>query len=161
MRKVLITLASILAVVGIILLNALTFSSRYAKMIETTVTITSVDDSFMGKKMKEFFAREDLEEKLSHEMEGLPLFPTHPEYHEELASLIVSLGRDASWNRSAAREGTTMADIVSASPFQKRKPFSGKTASGKAFRKGALNPSPTQTNPTSASASSQAGKKDR
>lgn len=50
MRKVLITLASILAVVGIILLNALTFSSRYAKMMETTVTITSVDDSFMGEK---------------------------------------------------------------------------------------------------------------
>lgn len=46
--------------------------------------------------MKEFFAREDLEEKLAHEMEGLPLFPNHPEYHEELASLIVSLGRDAS-----------------------------------------------------------------
>lgn len=96
MRKVLITLASILAVVGIILLNALTFSSRYAKMMETTVTITSVDDSFMGKKMKEFFARKDLEEKLAHEMEGLPLFPNHPEYHEELASLIVSLGQDAS-----------------------------------------------------------------
>lgn len=96
MRKVLITLASILAVVGIILLNALTFSSRYAKMMETTITITSADDSFIGKKMKEFFARKDLEEKLAHEMEGLPLFPNHPEYHEELASLIVSLGRDAS-----------------------------------------------------------------
>ena len=46
--------------------------------------------------MKEFFAREDLEEKLAHEMESLPLFPDHPEYHEELASLAVSLGRDTS-----------------------------------------------------------------
>lgn len=96
MRKVLITLASILAVAGIILLNALTFSGRYARMMETSITVTSADDSFIGKKMKEFFAREDLEEKLAHEMESLPLFPDHPEYHEELASLIVSLGRKAS-----------------------------------------------------------------
>lgn len=96
MRKVLITLASILAVAGIILLNALTFSGRYARMMETSITVTSADDSFIGKKMKEFFAREDLEEKLAHEMESLPLFPDHPEYHEELASLIVSLGREAS-----------------------------------------------------------------
>ena len=93
MRKVLITLASILAVAGIILLNALTFSGRYARMMETSITVTSADDSFIGKKMKEFFAREDLEEKLAHEMESLPLFPNHPEYHEELASLAVSLGR--------------------------------------------------------------------
>lgn len=96
MRKVLITLVSILAVAGIILLNALTFSGRYARMMETSITVTSADDSFIGKKMKEFFAREDLEEKLAHEMESLPLFPDHPEYHEELASLIVSLGREAS-----------------------------------------------------------------
>lgn len=96
MRKVLITLASILAVAGIILLNALTFSGRYARMMETSITVTSADDSFIGKKMKEFFAREDLEEKLAHEMESLPLFPDHPEYHEELANLIVSLGREAS-----------------------------------------------------------------
>lgn len=96
MRKVLITLASILAVAGIILLNALTFSGRYARMMETSITVTSADDSFIGKKMKEFFAREDLEEKLAHEMESLPLFPDHPEYHEELAGLIVSLGREAS-----------------------------------------------------------------
>ena len=73
MRKVLITLASILAVAGIILLNALTFSGRYARMMETSITITSADNSFIGKKMKEFFAREDLEEKLAHEMESLPL----------------------------------------------------------------------------------------
>ena len=84
MRKVLITLASILAVAGIILLNALTFSGRYARMMETSITVTSADDSFIGKKMKEFFAREDLEEKLAHEMESLPLFPDHPEYHEHL-----------------------------------------------------------------------------
>lgn len=96
MRKVLITLASILAVAGIILLNALTFSGRYARMMETSITVTSADDSFIGKKMKEFFAREDLEEKLAHEMESLPLFPDHPEYYEELASLAVSLGRDTS-----------------------------------------------------------------
>lgn len=96
MRKVLITLASILAVVGIILLNALTFSTRYARMMETSITVTSADNSFIGKKMKEFFAREDLEEKLARELDTLPLFPTHPEYEEELASLIVSLGRDAS-----------------------------------------------------------------
>ena len=96
MRKVLITLASILAVAGIILLNALTFSGRYARMMETSITVTSADNSFIGKKMKEFFAREDLEEKLAHEMESLPLFPDHPVYHEELASLIVSLGREAS-----------------------------------------------------------------
>lgn len=96
MKKVLITLASILAVVGIILLNALTFSTRYARMMETSITVTSADNSFIGKKMKEFFAREDLEEKLAHEMESLPLFPDHPEYHEELASLAVSLGRDTS-----------------------------------------------------------------
>ena len=96
MRKVLITLASILAVAGIILLNALTFSGRYARMMETSITVTSADDSFIGKKMKEFFARENLEEKLAHEMESLPLFPDHPEYHEELASLAVSLGRDTS-----------------------------------------------------------------
>lgn len=75
MRKVLITLASILAVAGIILLNALTFSGRYARMMETSITITSADNSFIGKKMKEFFAREDLEEKLAHEMESLPPFP--------------------------------------------------------------------------------------
>ena len=61
MRKVLITLVSILAVAGIILLNALTFSGRYARMMETSITVTSADDSFIGKKMKEFFAREDLE----------------------------------------------------------------------------------------------------
>lgn len=96
MRKVLITLASILAVAGIILLNALTFSGRYARMMETSITVTSADNSFIGKKMKEFFAREDLEEKLAHEMESLPLFPDHPEYHEELASLAVSLGHDTS-----------------------------------------------------------------
>ena len=96
MRKVLITLASILAVAGIILLNALTFSGRYARMMETSITVTSADDSFIGKKMKEFFAREDLEEKLAHEMQSLPLFPTPPEYLEDLADLIVSLGREAS-----------------------------------------------------------------
>ena len=96
MRKVLITLASILAVVGIILLNALTFSTRYARMMETSITVTSADNSFIGKKMKEFFARENLEEKLARELDTLPLFPAHPEYEEELASLIVSLGRDAS-----------------------------------------------------------------
>ena len=96
MRKVLITLASILAVVGIILLNALTFSTRYARMMETSITVTSADNSFIGKKMKEFFAREDLEEKLARELDTLPLFPAHPEYEEELASLIVFLGRDAS-----------------------------------------------------------------
>lgn len=79
MRKVLITLASILAVAGIILLNALTFSGRYARMMETSITVTSADESFIGKKMKEFFAREDLEEKLAHEMESLSLFPDHPE----------------------------------------------------------------------------------
>lgn len=96
MRKVLITLASILAVVGIILLNALTFSTGYARMMETSITVTSADNSFIGKKMKEFFARENLEEKLARELDTLPLFPAHPEYEEELASLIVSLGRDAS-----------------------------------------------------------------
>lgn len=96
MKKVLIILASLLAVVGIILLNALTFSSRYARMMETTITVKSADASFFGKEMKAFFQREDLEEKLSAQLEALSLFPDHPSWNEELASLIVSTGRDVS-----------------------------------------------------------------
>lgn len=96
MKKVLITLASLLAIVGIILLNALTFSSRYARMTETTITVKSADTSFLGKEMKAFFQREDLEEKLASQLEDLSLFPNHPSWNEELAGLIVSTGRNVS-----------------------------------------------------------------
>ena len=96
MKKVLITLASLLAIVGIILLNALTFSSRYARMTETTITVKSADTSFLGKEMKVFFQRENLEEKLTSQLEDLSLFPNHPSWNEELAGLIVSTGRNVS-----------------------------------------------------------------
>lgn len=161
MRKVLITLAFILAVAGIILLNALTFSGRYARMMETSITVTSADDSFIGKKMKEFFAREDLEEKLAHEMESLPLFPDHPEYHEELASLAVSLGRDTSLEQVRCQGAATTADTASHSPCPKKNFNYGKTALRKIFRKTGSHPSPTGTAPTSASANSPAGRKNR
>ena len=156
MRKVLITLASILAVVGIILLNALTFSTRYARMMETSITVTSADNSFIGKKMKEFFARENLEEKLARELDTLPLFPAHPEYEEELASLIVSLGRDASLEqvRCQGRRyygGYRVRLLLPREEFQL----------WKVFRKTGSHPSPTGTAPTSASANSPAGKKNR
>lgn len=135
MRKVLITLASILAVAGIILLNALTFSGRYARMMETSITVTSADDSFIGKKMKEFFAREELEEKLAHEMESLPLSLI---IRNTMKSWLVSLslweGRPL-WSRSAAREDTTTADIASAFPFPLTRGLCGKTAFGKASLK--------------------------
>ena len=96
MKKVIITVASLLAIVGIILLNALTFSSRYARMMETTITVKSADSTFMGKEMKAFFQREDLEEKLAAQLEDLALFPGHPSWNKELAHLIVSTGQDVS-----------------------------------------------------------------
>lgn len=96
MKKVLITIASLAAVIGIILLNALTFSGRYARMMETSITITTADSSFLGQKMKEFFARDDLKEKLTNELDALPLFPGHHDWHEELASQAVAAGQEAS-----------------------------------------------------------------
>lgn len=78
--------------------------------------------------MKEFFAREDLEEKLARELDPLPLFPAHPEYEEELASLIVSLGRDASLEQVRCQGAATTAATASASCCPGRNFNYGKTA---------------------------------
>lgn len=96
MKKVLITIAVLAAVVGTILLNALTFSSRYARLMETTIAVKPADSTFIGKEMKSFFQREDLEEKLAAQLEDLSLFPDNPSWNEELAALIVSTGKEVS-----------------------------------------------------------------
>lgn len=161
MRKVLITLASILAVAGIILLNALTFSGRYARMMETSITVTSADDSFIGKKMKEFFAREDLEEKLAHEMESLPLSLIIRNTMKSWLPLQSPWAVIHLWSRYAARAAATTAATASHSPCPKKNFNYGKTALRKIFRKTGSHPSPTGTAPTSASANSPAGRKNR
>lgn len=96
MRKFLITIAVILGIAGTILLNALTFSSRYKQMTETRIIVKSANDTFMGKQLKAFFQREDLEEKLTGQLEELALFPDHPSWNQELASLIVATGKEIS-----------------------------------------------------------------
>ena len=128
MRKVLITLASILAVVGIILLNALTFSNRYARMMETSITVTSADNSFIGKKMKEFFAREDLEEKLARELDTLPLSPPIRNMRKNWPPLSSPWAVTHLWNRCAARAAATTAATASASCCPGRNFNYGKTA---------------------------------
>lgn len=131
MKKVIITVASLLAIVGIILLNALTFSSRYARMMETTITVKSADSTFMGKEMKAFFQREDLEEKLAAQLEDLALFPGHPSWNKELAHLIVSTGQDVSLEEIRLQGRRYYGASASISISLRKMPAPGKSGTGK------------------------------